>query len=129
MTTAENYVMSCLALANDAIAPSAAPEIKRQAAAALRGLATVIEGNAPAALAANSAPAAAAATPAAATATPAAQPDFFSVLLDNLKARLPEIVPADELAKARDEARSEGFRMPAGIDLNAFVASQAKARA
>jgi len=137
MTSTENYLMSCLALATDALAPGAPVELKHQAAAALRGLAVVVEGGAGIAAAASSAPAtataAASSAPATATAAassaPAAPPDFFSVLLQNLQARLPEIVPADELAKARAEAQAEGFKMPAGIDLGQFVASQAKARA
>jgi len=129
LSATENLLMSVCALASDALREGAGAEIKHQAATALRAVASMVDGGAAAPATSASAPAASAAAPAAAsTSAPATPPDFLSTLIKNLEAVIPQAVPPEALAEAQEAARADGFKMPAGIDLNAFVAAQAQAR-
>jgi hypothetical protein len=130
LSATESLLMSVCALASDALQDGASAEIKQRAATALRSVASMLDGGATAAATATSAPAAAssAAPAAASSSAPATQPDFLSTLIKNLEAVIPQAVPPEALAEAQEAARADGFKMPAGIDLNAFVASQAQTR-
>lgn len=135
--TIESLLLNVMELATGALAPGAPVELKRQAGAALRGIATMIDGGAAEpATAAAAPPAAAAAAPSSSppsssgsssTPPPAEppRPDFMTVLMSKLAPMLPD----GALSEAAEAARAEGFRMPMGIDLDKFVQAQARVRA
>lgn len=136
--TIENLLLNVMELATAALADGAPAELKHQAAAALRGVAGMIDGGAATAAAApaptstapSSTSTAPSSTPPASSSAPApaaepARPDFMSVLMSKLAPMLPD----GAVAEAAQAARAEGFQMPMGIDLDKFVAAQAAARA